>query len=86
MFWARSDQVGNDDIHKSLDEFEIWPNLTTDYRVSCPSASKKSMSPLFLGHIGQIHFKFVGKENMHNIWNEFEFRPDPTTDFRVICP
>ena len=29
--------VGNDDIHKSLDEFEIRPDLTTD----CPLASKK---------------------------------------------
>ena len=28
--------AGSDDIHKSLDEFEIRPNLTTDYRVSCP--------------------------------------------------
>ena len=28
--------AGNDDMHESLDEFEIWPDLTTDYRVSCP--------------------------------------------------
>ena len=28
--------AGNDDIHKSLDEFEIQPDLTLDYRVSCP--------------------------------------------------
>ena len=28
--------AGNDDIHMSLDEFEIWPDLTTDYGVSCP--------------------------------------------------
>ena len=28
--------AGNDDIHESLDEFEIWPDLTTDYGVSCP--------------------------------------------------
>ena len=27
---------GNDDIHKSSDEFEIRPDLTRDYRVSCP--------------------------------------------------
>ena len=26
----------NDEIHKSLDEFEIRPDLTTDYRVNCP--------------------------------------------------
>ena len=28
--------VGNDDMHESLDEFEIWPDSTTDYGVSCP--------------------------------------------------
>ena len=28
--------TGNDGIHKSLDEFEIWPDPTTDHRVSCP--------------------------------------------------
>ena len=28
--------TGNNDIHKSLDELEIWPDLTRDYRVSCP--------------------------------------------------
>ena len=28
--------AGNDDMHESLDEFEIWPDSTTDYRVSCP--------------------------------------------------
>ena len=27
--------VGND-MHESLEEFEIWPDLTTDCRVSCP--------------------------------------------------
>ena len=28
--------TGNDDIYKSLNEFEIWPDPTTDHRVSCP--------------------------------------------------
>ena len=28
--------TGNDDIHKSLDGFEIRPDPTTDHRVSCP--------------------------------------------------
>ena len=26
--------AGNDDMHKSLDEFEIWQDSTTDYGVS----------------------------------------------------
>ena len=40
--------TGNDDIHKSLDEFEIRPDLTTDHRASCPLASEKLMFPFFL--------------------------------------
>ena len=28
--------AGNNDMHESLDEFEIWPDSTTDYVVSCP--------------------------------------------------
>ena len=37
------------DMHNILYEFEIWPNGTTDYGVSCPWASEKLMSPRFLG-------------------------------------
>ena len=28
--------AGNDDIHESLEEFEIWPDPTIDCGVSCP--------------------------------------------------
>ena len=28
--------AGKDDMHESLNEFEIWPDWTTDYGVSCP--------------------------------------------------
>ena len=31
-----------DDMHESLDEFEIWPDSTMDYGVSCPSAYEKN--------------------------------------------
>ena len=40
--------AGNDDIHKSLDEFEILPDPIRDHRVSCSRASKKSIMLLFL--------------------------------------
>ena len=40
--------AGNDNIHESLDEFEIQSDLTRDHRVSCSWASKKSVLPLFL--------------------------------------
>ena len=28
--------AGNENMHNILDEFEFWPDLTTDYGVSCP--------------------------------------------------
>ena len=28
--------AGNDDMHESSEEFEMWPDLTTDCGVSCP--------------------------------------------------
>ena len=28
--------AGNEDMHKTLEEFEFWPDRTTDYGVSCP--------------------------------------------------
>ena len=30
--------AGNDNMHESMDEFEIWADSTMDYGVSCPSA------------------------------------------------
>ena len=33
--------AGNDDMHESIEEFEIRPDLTTDCGVSCPLASEK---------------------------------------------
>ena len=29
-------------MHESLDEFEIWPDLTPDYGVSCPFMYEKN--------------------------------------------
>ena len=40
--------AGKDDIHRSLDEFEIRLDSIMDHRVSFPWASKKSTSLLFL--------------------------------------
>ena len=58
--------AGNEDIHKSLDEFEFGPDQKTDYGVNC--ASKKSKSPHFFSvAFDLIHFSFVGSKDMHNI-------------------
>ena len=46
LFWVAFDLIlfilaGNEDMHKILDRFKFWPAWTTDYRISCPLASKK---------------------------------------------
>ena len=38
--------AGNDDMHESLDEFEIWPDSTIDYGVSCLSVYEKTTTDL----------------------------------------
>ena len=73
-------------MHKSLDEFEFRPDPTTDYGVSCPSASKNRRQHFFSVAIDPILFKLTGNEDVHNILEEFEFRPDRTTDYGVSCP
>ena len=57
--------LAGNDILRSLDEFEIWSDFTTDYGVSCPSASKKSHRPILgkttssMAHIkAWMHSKF----------------------------
>ena len=34
--WILLILAGNNDMHESLDEYEIWLDSTTDYGVSCP--------------------------------------------------
>ena len=53
--------AGNEDMHKSLDEFKYRPDTATNSRVICPCASEKLMynvvntpAPLFL--IGSSSF------------------------------
>ena len=40
--------AGNDDMHESLDEFEIWPDSTIDYGVSCLSVYEKKKTQIDL--------------------------------------
>ena len=41
--------AGNDDMHESLDEFEIWLDSTMDYGVSYPSAYEKNPNRQIIG-------------------------------------
>ena len=78
--------AGNEDIHKSLYEFEFRTDPTTDYGVSCSWASKNRCHHVISVDVDPILFKLASNKDMHNIMNEFEFRPDRTTDYGVSCP
>ena len=41
--------AGNKDMHNIMNEFEFWPDRTTNYGVSCPWASKKYPHRLIMG-------------------------------------
>ena len=52
--------AGNDDMHESLDEFEIWPDSTIDYGVSCLSAyEKKKPNRLIIGKTVSLLFSLI---------------------------
>ena len=48
--------AGNDNIHESLDEFEIRPDPTTGFMVTDRVMMGKMVSPLFLGCVSSDPF------------------------------
>ena len=46
----------NNDMHESLEEFEIRPDLTTDCGVSCPLGSEKNLHRLIMEKKGVATF------------------------------
>ena len=89
-FSAVFDQIlfilaGNEDMHKSLDEFEFRPDQTTELG-QIPPLTMKLAALERLKNRRHHFFSVAGNEDMHNILDEFEFRPDQTTDFGVSCP
>ena len=73
-------------MHKSLDEFELRPDPTTDYELAALERLKNRRHHFFSVAIDPILFKLAGNEDMHNILDEFEFWPDLTTDYGVSYP
>ena len=77
-------------MHESLDEFQFRLDTTTDSRVICPWASKKSMYNVVItlapSFFDRIFFILAGREDNHNISDEFEFQLDSTKDCGVSCP
>ena len=75
--------AGNKDMHNIMNEFEFWPDWTTDYGVSCPWESKKypyrpyngengvsTFSLLFL--IGSFWYFHVTRTSI-NAWTSLNF-------------
>ena len=76
-------------MHKSLDEFKVWPNTTTNSRVICPCTSEKliynvvkTLAPTF--SIGSSSFLQVTRKT-NQVWTEFEFLPDGNKGCRVTA-
>ena len=79
--------AGNDNIHESLDEFEIWLDPTTGFHGNryCYNLKKKRCCHIFSVVLDGILFILTGNDDIHKSLNEFEIRPDPTTDHRGSC-
>ena len=71
-------------MHKSLDEFEIWPDPTTGFHGIIING--KRCCHFFSVVLDGILFILTGNDDIHKSLDEFEIRPDPTTDNRVSCP
>ena len=80
--------AGNDDIHKSLGEFEIQPAPTTGSMATDMVIMGKTKLPLFHSCFSSkaILFILAGNNDMHESSEEFEIRPDSTTDCGIRCP
>ena len=57
--------AGNDDKHKSLNEFEILRDPTMDYGVCCPLASEKNLR-LIMEKMTSSHFlRYISSDPFH---------------------
>ena len=75
--------AGNEDMHKISAEFEFRPDLTTDYRVSCPWGLK-NFHRLIMGKwclhassfiFDRIIIKVASNQDRHKSSDELDFRP-----------
>ena len=78
--------AGNEDIHKSLYEFDFRTDPTTDTELAALERLKNICHHVIAIDIDPIFFKLAGNKDMHNIMNEFKFQPDRSNDYGVSCP
>ena len=79
--------AGNEDMHKSLNEFEIRPDATTGFHGNRYGyCEKNGVITLFSNVFDRIHFILAGNDDIHKSLNKFEIRRDPTMNYGVGCP
>ena len=91
FFSAVLDQIlfllaGDDNIHESLEEFEIWLDPITGFHGNRLGYDGKTGVSIFLAVFHPFLLIIAGNDDMHESWDEFEFQPDWTTDCGVSCP
>ena len=57
--------AGNEDMHKSLDEFEIRPDATTCFHGNRSGNSGKNGASRLLKLFDRIHFVLTGNDDIH---------------------
>ena len=73
-------------------EFEFWPDPITDYGVSCPLTSEKSMYNVVTTLMPSVltgsssFLQVIINKDTHTIFDGFEIQQDGTRDLGVICP
>ena len=72
-------------MHKSLHEFEFWPDSISDYGVSCTGASNNRHHHFLSFAIDPIIFKVAGNEDMHDSLDGFEIQRDRIINYGVTC-
>ena len=64
--WIHFILAGNDDIHESLNEFEIRRDSIMDYGVGCPWASEKKSHSLIIEKMMSSHFiRYFSSDPFH---------------------
>ena len=79
--------AGNDNVHESLDVFEIQPDPTSGFHGNRYGYDgKKRCLHFFSAVFPLILFILACNDDMHESWDEFEFHPDWSTDCGISCP
>ena len=73
-------------MHKSLDEFEIWPDATTGVNPWQQIGLQWKRHHHFFSNVfNRIHLILAGNHDIDKSLNEFEIQGDPAMDYGVGC-